>query len=620
MDRISLVAARALPLALGALALSIGLGGCAQSAWQSALSEDTPAAYHRYLRDQPDSGHSREALERLAFHELMNAPALDHYREFLRVYPNSSLADRVAPLLEAQAFEAAVAENTAKAYRDFLRDFPSGERLQRAAGNAVYLEASGFGGDPAALAGFARDYPQSDHALEARRTVETLALRDRERIGRLGLRIQIRDGVPEADKLRSLFHERAAAYYESADVELVSIGGPGSPSEIAAAPDATLTIRYSEDSALDEITGGASSKSGKRALTRVLVDVGDERIWEVQTSIGLAASDVVGDDSQALSPAVSRYWQDFFVPVVSWPTRKGVREGFELPHKTVAVDATADRAVVLFESGGLQVFGLSDPARPLLLAEYVRNKSFDSWRGVRILDTGIAIFGEDGHEIIGVGEKFLRAQVSYGRGQIGSIVAIEPLSSGLLLAGSRGLVMLTDDGEPPQRLLRRVTRALARDAEVLFFSDGEVLFLSSLEMLQQSKLLGQLHLGTGFGAHRIRSLGSWVAVLGDKDVSLIDVSDPATPVVISRLNRDQVGRVDDAIEMGGRIFLLGQRGLQLLDPTGQRVVENISVMSASRITRMGHHLTMVGPRSLQVVDSVPFTAPSVPASLAEGMH
>ena len=141
------------------------------------------------------------------------------------------------------------------------------------------------------------------------------------------------------------------------------------------------------------------------------------------------------------------------------------------------------------------------------------------------------------------------------------------------------------------------------------------MFISTLDKLQHNTLTGQLRLGNGFGAHRIRSLGSWVAVLGETAVSLVDVSNPAEPELISRLALASTGRVDDAVELGGRVFLLGRRGLQLLDPTGQRVVEHILVSPASRMTRMGHHMAMVGPDSLQIVDSVPFTAGSVPASL-----
>ena len=77
--------------------------------------------------------------------------------------------------------------------------------------------------------------------------------------------------------------------------------------------------------------------------------------------------------------------------------------------------------------------------------------------------------------------------------------------------------------------------------------------------------------------------------------------------------------VHDALEISGRIFLLGDRGLQLLDPAGERVAENIPVIDAARMARMGHHLTMVGGRSMQVVDAVPVAVQfeTVPAKGAQ---
>ena len=81
--------------------------------------------------------------------------------------------------------------------------------------------------------------------MESRRTVETLALRESERFDRLGLRIQIQDAVPGAEQLRSLFHERARAYYQAVDVELVPHDGRNSSLQVAAAPKATAPTTFS---------------------------------------------------------------------------------------------------------------------------------------------------------------------------------------------------------------------------------------------------------------------------------------------------------------------------------------------------------------------------------------
>lgn len=600
----------------GVASISLCLFGlaCAQSAWQAALEQDTPAAYHRYLRAHPDSRHSEQAHERLAFHDLMNSPSVDGYMAFVRQYPDSSLAAELAAVLEEQAFATAAATNTPESYREFISYFPASARAPRAEGNAVYLEEAGFGGDPALLASFAAEHPDSDYAEESRRTVDALSLRESKHFDRIALRIQTQPGLKDAERIVELFRERAKQHYDSVGVELVDIDAPRASNEPA--PRAVMTINHGEDMVRTRIADGSLSKPGVLVTTTVLVNVDGDRIWRRQTNFRLRAADVVSDTAAVLSPGATRYWEEFFVPVVSWPTHGGVRESHPLGRESIAVDATADRAVVLYEGGGFQVFGLADPLQPELLAEYQRKQSYDSWRDVRILDDAIALFGEDGLEIVRVGERALEAQESYGRGEIGSIAALEPVPDGLLLAGSRGLVLMTRDGEPPQRLLRRVTRALAAAEEQIYFTDGEVLFISTLEKLQENSLTGQLRLGLGFGAHRIRSLGSWVAVLGDEAVLLVDVSDPEKPVLISRLGRQEAGRVDDAVEIGGRIFLLGHRGLQLVDRSGRRVVEHIAVIPASRMVRMGHHLTMVSEDKLQVVDSVPFTVSGAPAGLA----
>lgn len=601
---------------VAALALMMSTQGCAQSAWRTAVTQDTPAAYHRYLRAQPDGRHSEEARERLAFHELMSAPSVQGHKEFLELYPDSTLARDLTPILEEQAYATAAVLNTAAGYREFIQLFPDSDRAPRALGNAAYLEKRGFGGDPVALDAFAAAHPDSDYAEESRRTLEALALRQAEQFDRIGLRIQIQPGIADADRLVQLFTELARQNYQSVGVELIPIAELRSPSDVDAAPSATITIRHSEDMVRTRIADGSLSKPGMRVTTTVLVESPSGRIWRRQTNFRLPAADVVADGSAILSPGAAGYWDDFFVPVVSWPTHGGVRASHELGRKSVAVDATADRVVVLYEGGDFQVFGLADPMQPELLAEYQRKQSYDRWRHVRILDDAIALFGDDGLEIVRVGDQGLEAHQSYGRGEIGSVSAVEPVQDGLLLAGSRGLVLMKGHDEPPQRLLRRPTSALASDGDKLFFTDGGTLFVSSLDKLQQNSLTGQLGLGLGFGAHRIRSLGSWVAVLGEAAVLLVDVSVPEKPVLISRLGHEEAGRVDDAIAIGGRIFLLGHRGLQLVDPTGKRVVEHISVIPALRMARMGHHLTIISPNSLQVVDSVPFTVSAVPMAPA----
>jgi len=66
--------------------------------------------------------------------------------------------------------------------------------------------------------------------------------------------------------------------------------------------------------------------------------------------------------------------------------------------------------------------------------------------------------------------------------------------------------------------------------------------------------------------------------------------------------------VHDAVRSGDRLFLLGERGLMVLDPEGRRVHESVDVQARSRADAMGRHVVTVGEDRLQVVDATPFRA------------
>jgi hypothetical protein len=101
-------------------------------------------------------------------------------------------------------------------------------------------------------------------------------------------------------------------------------------------------------------------------------------------------------------------------------------------------------------------------------------------------------------------------------------------------------------------------------------------------------------------------------VLGERDAVWIDVR-AAQPRLLSRIGGSEAGRVRDAAVVGNRIFLLGPRGLQVADGSGERIVDSVDVAARDRIDVAGRHLVLVGQKSLQVVDATPFVA-SVPAS------
>jgi hypothetical protein len=63
-----------------------------------------------------------------------------------------------------------------------------------------------------------------------------------------------------------------------------------------------------------------------------------------------------------------------------------------------------------------------------------------------------------------------------------------------------------------------------------------------------------------------------------------------------------------------RLFLLGERGLQVTDARGSRVVDSACVVARLRVAPAGRHLVMIGEKTLQVVDATPFVAGSAMAA------
>jgi hypothetical protein len=277
-----------------------------------------------------------------------------------------------------------------------------------------------------------------------------------------------------------------------------------------------------------------------------------------------------------------------------------------LPKKAVAVDSARDRVVVLFEDGGFQLLELADPLAPLLLAEYTRPEKFENYEGVRVRGDEVILYGQDGLQIIRLSAEGMEPVASRERGDVGSLVGVEPVGDDLLVAGSHGLLRVPGDGTPPQRIMRRVVRGLAAVSDTLVFTDGDTIYMSTLELLNERRVLAQLRTGREFAPGRVRALGDKVIVIGQRGVLIFDLSNPQRPRQLARLTYELTGRVEDASLVGGRIALLGSRGIQLLDQHAQRVVESVDVKPGLRVVRMDRHLLVAGGQELQVVDATPF--------------
>lgn len=603
---------RHLGLALAVFA-SLAMG-CVGGAWKQALRDDTPAAYYRFLRDHPDSKYSPDAKARLAFHKVKRRPSLEGFAKFNEEFPEHPLLAELRPLLEDKAFEVARGAGTPEAYREFTAQFPDGPLAQRGEGNAVYLENAGFGFRTNDLASFAESHPASDFAPEAARTASSVSLPQTTRIQRVGLRIDISPATPEAARVRRAFHEAAIKQYRSVGVELVSM--PDIQQAGANLPDTILTIHHNEEWVDTKISREKVSRPGVDARTQVTMKVGAEGapIWDRLFEIHVDPQQHLDQTSVLFGPSGRRYWSAFFVPVARWQSQGSVRSLVSLSKTATAVDATSDRSVVVFEDGDFQLVDLADPAKPAVLASHTRTRDFKTWSGVKIIGGRIAIFGEDGMELVGFTGGGTETLASLDRGAIGSIVAVEPMGDRIALAGNRGLIVTEGDGGSPQILLRRAVRGMSIVRDTLILSDGESVMLSTPALLKQGRVLSQLRLGRDFGPGRVRAFGNTAVVIGSTGVLVLDMTNTAKPRVISKIHNRHTGPIQDAGSVGGRIFLLGDRGLVVLDEKGRAVAESVDVEPRARLAAMGRHVVSVGEQQLQVVDATPFRVGSAAAA------
>jgi hypothetical protein len=85
---------------------------------------------------------------------------------------------------------------------------------------------------------------------------------------------------------------------------------------------------------------------------------------------------------------------------------------------------------------------------------------------------------------------------------------------------------------------------------------------------------------------------------------------------LARPRTNVVGSVDDAAILGGSVFLIGERGIQVFDPVRGRVVDTVDVKGRAALAAGGGHLVAVGGEMLEVVDATPWMMRSAPAAPA----
>ena len=590
--------------------------GCAGGAWKRALEEDTPASYYRFMREYGDSKFSDEARERLEFHKLRRNPSLSGFETFRKQFPNSPLVAELHPALEQPAFEAARALGTEAAYREFLAGFATGAMAARAEGNAAYVAAAGFGGDPARLAAFAKQYSESDFAAEALRTAEAVEARRTGQFNRVGLVLDIAASTPEASRVRTALVDRIEELAERAGIALVPI--PTTIDEGAAAryPTARLEVSHVERAVDRRVAAGELARPAMLGQTRVVLRdrTGGEVIASRQFEIRVEDKAHVPGTSVLFSAVGPKYWDEFFVPLARWRNDQTIRPPIAFERPVIDVDGVGDRVVVLYEDGDFELLGLADPTKPVRLGSYARGEDHKKWSGVRVLGARIAIYGEEGLELVRFGAQGPVAERTWNRGDIGRVLSIAPLGEHVMIVGAKGMQLLDLESGTIRRVMRRVITSVAAADRTLVFVDGESVYLSNLELLAENRVLAQLKLGRTFGPNNVRVLDRAAIVTGPGGALVIDLQNPEKPKALAQLSTREIGNVVDATRVRGRTFLVGQRGLQVLNRQLTRVEESIDVGARHRVTVMGRHLVTAASGGLQVVDATPWADGAAPAA------
>ena len=589
--------------------------GCVGSAWNRAVEEDTPAAYYRFLRDHDDSKHAAEARERLEYHKLVANPSLEGFETFRKKHPSSPLLAGLMPSLEQPAFDFARARGTSLAYRDFLTEFPSGKLAARAIGNATYLEENAFSGDPARLADFGNLHPESDFAAEALRTAETVAARRGAADGRLGLRFILDPALPEVRRVRQTLQDRIAELAMRAGVKLVVLPDASSTGPSKSGPDIVLEVSHREEAVTGAAAGGLA-RPAVLGVTRLVLrdEASDSVIAERSFEIRVDDKAHVPGTSVLFSAAAPRYWEQFFVPLASWNNDRAVRPPLALGPPVVDVAGFGDRSVVLYEDGDLDLFDLADPSKPVKLAGYERGEDYKKWTGVRVVGERIAIFGEEGLELVRFDQGRPVRERTWSRGEIGRVLGLAAVGHELVIVGAKGMQVIDPEKGTIRRAMRRVLQGIGAAGNALIFADGESIYVSNLELLVDERVIAQLKLGKTFGPKHVRVIDHTAIVTGPGGALVIDVAVAERPRVVGKLFSLEIGEVFDATRIDGRIYLVGQRGLQVLNRSLDGVEETVDVGARTRVSAMGRHLVTADGAGLQVVDMSPWAERSLPAA------
>jgi hypothetical protein len=615
---------------LGAVARGIGLaalaGGvlaCADASGQAVRARPEQRAYNQYLRSNPDSPHAAEARQRLDFLRVRALKSTAAFEAFESKYPQSAWLEDLRAEMEPLYFDKARAANTPEAYRAFLAAYPSGTLSARAQGNLVYVEQIRGAASSEAMQAFLEKHPESDFAIEARQALDLVALHSATRIRNMGVRVEVAPNVVQGQRVERGFAAMVARRYAEVGIPVTYIPRSGSPT-----PDMDAWVRVDyEESQATGMLGGATQVS--RCRVRVYHQSSEEPIWDRTFE---APAEHVLDESRGRDRTIfanSRYafWKQFFIPVSTWKTAATHVHRIDYLEDVASIDVSGDRAAVMFARGGFDLIDVSTPANPTTLTRYRREQDLSRWSGVKIVsDDLVLLYGPDGAEFVDHSGPKPKAIGRWELPEIGAIRAAGVYEQTALFAGNRGVYAVRLNQRPlkPHRLLEgdyvgvEVGAIRPGGESAIYLVSPTRVEITAPEHLLRHMIRSRVALGPNFGASRARRVGDSLFVFGKSETVELSLAQPLRPETKAHIDASVLGSVNDLTGMGDKLYVVGERGLQVADAKGDVVTDAIQVGADGSMTRKDHYVFLTGGRALEVIDIGPYamqeTQPAAPAA------
>jgi hypothetical protein len=597
-------------LALAALAGSIL--ACADASWMAVRARDEERAYNQYLRSNPDSPHAAEARERLEFLRARSLKSTAAFEAFAAKYPQSPWLEDLRVEMEPLYFDQARRLNTPQAYRSFLAGYPSGALAARAQGNLVYVEQIRGASSPEHMQAFLQKHPESDFAVEARQALELVELRRSTQIRKMGVRVEVAPNVAQPQRVERGFAAMVARRYADVGIPVSFIPRAGGPT-----PDMDAWVRVDyEESQATGVLGGATQVS--RCRIRVYHSSGEDPIWDRTFE---APAEHVLDESRGRDKTIfgnSRYafWSEFFIPVSTWKTSASHVHRIDYLEDVASLDVSGDRAAVMFTRGGFDLIDVSTPASPKTVERYRREQDLSRWSGVKIVsDEMVLLYGPDGAEFVDHSGPKPKPIGRWELPEIGAIRAAGVYEQTALFAGNRGVYAVRLNQRPlkPHRLLEgdyvglEIGPSKPGSESAIYLVSPNRIEVTAPQHLLRHMIRSRVGLGQNFGATRSRRIGDSLFVFGKNETVELSLAQPIRPETKARIDASVLGSVNDLSGLGDRLFVVGERGLQIASAKADGVVDTIQVGVDASMTRKDHFVFLAGARALEVVDIGPYS-------------